>query len=107
MLPAAVQPERFGKYASAVARHEAAYGLPAPDPTELGRNGKPRLAPGFPEWMQGLPRGHLTDVVERSAALKLAGNGVNWRQCAYALPLLPTFRAAVRELTAARLELAA
>ncbi|MFF0378826.1 hypothetical protein [Actinoplanes missouriensis] len=100
MLPAAVQPERFGKYAAAVRRHELAYGLSAPDPTEPGRNGKPRLSPAFPEFMQGLPPGWLTDVVERKDALKLAGNGVNPRQCAYALQLLPTFRAAVRELTA-------
>jgi DNA (cytosine-5)-methyltransferase 1 len=107
MLPAAVQPQRFGKYAAAVARHEQAFGLSAPDPTEPGRNGKPRLSPQFPEWMQGLPRGHLTDVVERSAALKAAGNGVNWLQCAYALPLLPAFRAAVDALTADRLAVAA
>lgn len=103
MLPAAVQPQRFGKYAAAVARHEAAYGLSAPDPTEPGRNGRPRLSPEFPEWMQGLPRGHLTDVVGRPAALKLAGNGVNWLQCAYALPLLPSFRAAVQALTVGQL----
>lgn len=100
MLPAAVQPERFGKYAAAVHRHEFAYGLVAPDPTEPGRNGKPRLSAAFPEFMQGLPPGWLTDVVDRKAALKAAGNGVNPRQAAYALPLLPTFRAAIAELTA-------
>jgi DNA (cytosine-5)-methyltransferase 1 len=102
MLPAAVQPERFGKYAAAVHRHERAYGLAAPDPTEPGRNGKPRLSAAFPEFMQGLPPGWLTDVVDRKAALKLAGNGVNPRQCAFALSLLPTFRAAVAELTRER-----
>lgn len=100
MLPAAVQPERFGKYAAAVRRHELAFGLIAPDPTEPGRAGRPRLSARFPEWMQGLPPGWLTDVVDRKAALKLAGNGVNPRQAAYALPLLPTFRAAVAALTA-------
>lgn len=99
MLPAAVQPERFGKYAAAVHRHEHAYGLAAPDPTEPGRNGKPRLSPAFPEFMQGLPPGWLTDVVARKDALKLAGNGVNPRQAAYALATLPTFRAAVAALT--------
>lgn len=99
-LSAAIMPERFGKYAAAVLRHEHAYSLPAPDPTEPGRNGKPRLAPAFPEWMQGLPRGYLTEVVDRKSALKLAGNGVNWRQGAYALSTLPTFRAAVKAPTA-------
>ena len=100
MLPAAVQPERFGKYAAAVRRHELAFGLIAPDPTEPGRAGRPRLSAEFPEWMQGLPPGWLTDVVGRKAALKLAGNGVNPRQAAYALALVPTFRAAVAALTA-------
>ncbi|MET0417478.1 MAG: hypothetical protein ABW022_15810, partial [Actinoplanes sp.] len=98
MLPAAVQPERFGKYAATVRRHEVAYGLTAPDPTEPGRNGKPRLSPAFPEFMQGLEPGWLTGVVERSAALKLAGNGVNPSQAAYALGLLPTFTVAVKVL---------
>lgn len=107
MLPAAVQPQRFGKYAAAVARHEVAFGLSAPDPTEPGRNGKPRLAPQFPEWMQGLPQGHITDVVDRAAALRIAGNGVNWRQCAYALSLLPSFRVAVKALVADRMAVAA
>lgn len=94
MLPAAVQPERFGKYAEAVRRHELAYGLPAPDPTEPGRTGRPRLSAAFPEFMQGLAAGWLTDVVDRRDALRLAGNGVNPRQAAYALSTLPTFRAA-------------
>lgn len=91
-------PERFGKYASAVRRHELAYGMAAPDPTEPGRNGKPRLSAEFPAWMQGLPPGYLTDVVDRKAALRLAGNGVNWRQAAFALSTLPTFRVAVAEM---------
>lgn len=98
MLPAAVQPERFGSYAAAVYRHERAYGLVAPDPTQPGRLGRPRLAPAFPEWMQGLPPGWLTDHVGRKDAIRLAGNGVNGRQAAYALGTLPTFRAAVAAL---------
>jgi DNA (cytosine-5)-methyltransferase 1 len=99
MLPTAVQPERFGKYAAAVHRHELAYGLAAPDPTEPGRNGRPRLSADFPSFMQGLPPGWLTDVVDRKDALRLAGNGVNPRQAAYALSTLPTFQAAVKALT--------
>ena len=94
----AVQPERFGSYATAVYRHERAYGLAAPDPTEPGRLGKPRLAPAFPEWMQGLPTGWLTCHVGRKDAIRLAGNGVNPRQAAYALGTLPTFRAVVAVL---------
>lgn len=87
-LPAAVQPARFGAYDGAVRRHEAAFGLPAPDPTEPGRSGRPRLAAGFTEWMQGLWPGYLTRHVGRSAAIRLAGNGVNTLQGAYALGLL-------------------
>ncbi len=98
MLPAAVQPERFGKYAQAVRRHELAYSLVVPEPTEPDRNNKPRLSPAFPEWMQGLKPGHLTNVVGRKDALRLAGNGVNWLQGAFALPTLPTFRAFVASL---------
>ena len=96
MLPAAVQPGRFGMYEAAVRRQEAAFGLPAPEPTEPGRLGKPRLAAAFPEWMVGLARGWITDHVSRNEAIKIAGNGVVWQSCAYALPLLPTFRAFVR-----------
>jgi DNA (cytosine-5)-methyltransferase 1 len=98
MLPAAVQPARFGVYATAVHRHEIAFGLSAPDPTEPGRLGKPRLAPEFPEFMMGLPRGWITDHVERNDAIRIAGNGLVWQACAYALPLLPTFRAFVASL---------
>lgn len=107
MLPAAVQPGRFGRYAAAVRRHELAYGLAVPDPTEPGRNGKPRLSAAFPEWMMGLPAGWLTDVVDRKAALRAAGNGVNPRQATYALSLLPTFRAAAAALASPALAVAA
>ena len=98
MLPAAVQPQRFGKYAAAVRRHELAYGLAAPDPTELGSKGQPRLAAAFPEFMMGLPLGWLTGLVDRNAALRLAGNGVNPSQAAYALSMLRTFWVAVAGL---------
>lgn len=107
MLSAAVQPGRFGAYESAVRRQEALFGQPVPEPTEPGRNGKPRLAPAFPEWMMGLPAGWITDLVPRKPALKLAGNGVVWQAAAYALTTLPTFRAAVDLLTRERVELAA
>lgn len=100
-LIGALEPERFGLYAAAVRRHELAFGLSAPNPTEPGRNGKPRLSAAFPSFMIGLPPGWLTDVVGRNDALRLAGNGVVPRQAAYALGTLPTFRAAVAHLSLA------
>jgi DNA (cytosine-5)-methyltransferase 1 len=102
-LPAAVQPGRFGTYEQAVRRQEATFGLPAPDPTEPGRLGKPRLAAAFPEWMVGLRRGWITDHVGRNEAVKIAGNGVVWQAAAYALSTLPTFRAMTETLPAGRL----
>ena len=78
---------RFGQYAAAIARHEQAFGRPAPAPTEPGRNGKPRLSAAFTEWMMGLPDGWITDVPDttRNEALKLCGNGVVPAQCEAAL----------------------
>ena len=93
-LPAAVQPGRFGVYEAAVRRQERAFGIPAPEPTEPGRNGRPRLAAPFAEWMLGLPRGWITDVAGRGEAIHIAGNGVVVPQAVYALPTLPTFRSA-------------
>jgi len=54
-------------------------GRPAPDPTEPGRNGRPRLLPEFTAWVMGLPADdYLARVpdVSRIAAPHLAGNGV-------------------------------
>lgn len=76
LLPGvAVDPERWGKYAEAVGLWEAITGVPAPAPTELGRNGGPRLSAELPEWMMGLRPGLLTDQLNRPEALKGAGNG--------------------------------
>ena len=51
---------------------------PAPAPTELNSNGKPRLNAAFAEWMMGLPEGHVTAVqgISRADKLKAIGNGV-------------------------------
>jgi site-specific DNA-cytosine methylase len=68
--------DRWGEYAPAIARWETILGRPAPDPTEPGRNGQPRLAARFAEWMHGLPDGYVTGPVDRNAALRLVGNGI-------------------------------
>lgn len=85
MLPSAVQPDGWGAYGPAVARWATITGRPAPDPTEPGRKGQPRLAPRFVEWMLGLPAGWVTSVpgVSRTAALTMLGNG-QVPQCAAA-----------------------
>ncbi|WP_406284767.1 DNA cytosine methyltransferase [Embleya sp. NBC_00896] len=89
-LPAAVQPERWGKYAAAVARWERVTDRPAPAHTAPNRDGQPRLNPAFVEWLMGLTPGHVTDVpdLSRTAQLKALGNGVIPAQAAAALRLL-------------------
>ena len=89
----------WGKYAAAIARHELAFGHPAPSPTEpaakrLNRHGNPRsnprLSARFVEWMMMLPAGWITDVpgVTRNEALKMLGNGVVGPQCVAALRIM-------------------
>jgi DNA (cytosine-5)-methyltransferase 1 len=90
MLPSAVQPERWGVYAPAVARHEVIFGRAAPEPTEAGRKGGRRLPARFVEWMLGLPDGWVCDVprVTRTDQLRILGNGVVPAQAAAALRYL-------------------
>ncbi|AKU45050.1 DNA methylase [Mycobacterium phage Quico] len=80
---------RWGKYAAAIARWEAVAG-PAPSPTEPNRNGNPRLAAAFPEWMMGWPAGWVTAVpgISRNDALRIIGNGVCPQQAYAALQIL-------------------
>lgn len=78
----------WGKYAEAIARHEAMLGRPAPEPTEIGPKGGRRLTAAFSEWLMMLPEGHLTSVLSRNPALARAGNGVMPLQAATALALL-------------------
>ena len=82
----------FGDYAAAISRHEAAFGYPAPDPTEPAPRGGRRLSCRFDEWMMGLPPGWITDVpgVTHNEALRMCGNGVVPRQAAAALRWLLT-----------------
>ena len=76
----------WGRYGPAVRRWELALGRPAPNPTGVGRNGRPRLNAAFAEWLMGLPEGHVTGVdIPRAAQLKALGNGIVPLQCATAL----------------------
>lgn len=81
---------RWGDYAEAIARHERLTGRPAPDPTEPGPKGNPRLSARFVEFMMALPPGWVTDVpgITRNQALKALGNGVVPPQAAHALRLM-------------------
>jgi DNA (cytosine-5)-methyltransferase 1 len=76
--------DRWGAYAAAIQRWEHVTGRPAPDPTEPGTKGQPRLAPAYVEWLMGLPAGWVTDHLPRNAALKCLGNGVVPAQAAHA-----------------------
>ena len=77
----------YGRYEPVVRRWEQATGTTAPNPTELNRNGKPRLNVEFASWMMGLPKGWITDVpgLSRAQQLKAIGNGVVPQQAAAAL----------------------
>ncbi len=71
----------WGHYAPAIARHEAAFGRPAPHPVD----DKGRLSPLLVEWMMGWPAGWVTDVLPRRPALRVCGNAVVPAQAAAAL----------------------
>lgn len=83
--------DRWGQYAPAITRWEQVIGRPAPDPTEPGRDGNPRLAAPFVEWLMGLPDGRVTGVVGRNAALRILGNGVVPLQGALGLRLIAPY----------------
>lgn len=67
---------RWGAYGPAIARWEQVTGRSAPEPTEPGTKGQPRLAARFVEWMMGLSDGWVTAVLGRNASLRVLGNGV-------------------------------
>ena len=81
--------DTWRRFAWAVQRHAEIYG-PPPAPTEPNRNGAPRLAPAFAEWLMCLPAGHVTDKLARRDALRAIGNGVCPPQLAAAWRLLTT-----------------
>ena len=80
----------WGEYAAAIASHERLTGRPAPDPTEPGAKGNPRLSARFVEWLMCLPEGWVTDApgITRNEALKALGNGVVPIQAAHALRVM-------------------
>ena len=81
---------RWGEYAPAIRRWEQITNRPAPEPTEPGTRGQPRLSPRFVEWLMGLDSGWVTDHLPRTAALRVLGNGVVPQQMAHAIrTLLP------------------
>ena len=75
-MGSAVQPERWGKFAEAIALWESIIGRPAPHPTVPAPRGGYRLNPALSEWMMGYPAGYLTESLPRNEALRCAGNGV-------------------------------
>lgn len=79
--------DRFGQYATSIARWEAVLGRPAPAPTEpTGKGGAHRLSPRFVEWLMGLPAGWVTETdTTRNEQLKALGNGVVPQQAAAAI----------------------
>lgn len=87
MLSSAAQPQHWGRFADAVARHAERFG-PSPAPTEPNRNGAPRLSPAFAEWLMCIPAGHVTSHLTRVPALRAIGNGVCPPQLAAAWALL-------------------
>ena len=77
----------WGQYGPAVRRWEHITRREAPAPTTTGRNGQPRLAPAFVEWLMGLPEGWVTHTprLSTTAQLRILGNGVVPAQAASAL----------------------
>lgn len=96
-LSGAVEECRFGIYSAAVKRSEWFQERTAPEPTEVGAQGNPRLSTRFVEWLMMLPEGWVTDPqiwegatdargraltgwrgagTIRRAQLKMLGNGV-------------------------------
>jgi DNA (cytosine-5)-methyltransferase 1 len=88
-LRTTVARDRWGRYATAIARWEQVTGYPAPDPTVPGSKGQPVLNPRLPEWMMGLPPDHLNvPGVSASAQKTAAGNGVVPAQAELAIRLM-------------------
>lgn len=100
---------RWGRYAHAIAQWEHTVGRPAPAPALLSGFKGPRLAPGFVEWLMGLPAGWVTDPTHEltlNQQITALGNGVLPLQAATALTALfssPRSLAAPKDMTGRRL----
>lgn len=76
----------WGPYEPAIRRWERVLDRPAPEPTDVGRRGQPRLSVRFVEWMMGLDDGWVTGIdISRTAQMRALGNGVVPHQAARAL----------------------
>jgi DNA (cytosine-5)-methyltransferase 1 len=77
----------WGDYEPAIRRWETVLGRAAPEPTEPATRGGRRLSARFVEWMMGLDDGWVTAVpgINRTAQLRMLGNGVVPQQAALAL----------------------
>lgn len=84
--------QQWGKYKAAIRLWESLT-RPAPSPTELNRNGKPRLNAAFSEWMMGWPDGWVTATpsLSRTTQLKIIGNGVVPQQAHAAIQRLAAY----------------
>ena len=80
----------WGKYEAAIRCWERVT-RPAPAPTEMNKNGNPRLAAQFSEWLMGWPKDWVTDPeigISRNDQLRITGNGVVSQQAAHAIRIL-------------------
>ncbi len=76
----------WGRYEHAIRHWEAITGRIAPNPTETGTRGQPRLSATFSEWLMGLPAGFVTALdLPYTAQHKVIGNGVVTQQAVAAL----------------------
>lgn len=85
----------WGKYAPAI-HHWEQLTRPAPAPTEMNKNGNPRLSATFAEWLMGWPAGWCTDPaigISRNDQLRCIGNGVVPQQAIAALQWLLSIEA--------------
>jgi DNA (cytosine-5)-methyltransferase 1 len=79
----------WGVYEPAIRRWETILGRPAPQPTETGTRGQPRLSARFVEWMMGLDDGWVTAIpLTRNAQMRILGNGVVPQQATAAIKIL-------------------
>ena len=90
----------WAEYTEAIEDWESVTNEWCPVPVEMNRNGNPRIAARFSEWMMGWPKGWVTDLIttnrrlykegmiSRTAAMKMIGNGVVPQQAVMAIDTL-------------------